>query len=87
MNANRGKGTAGVGQVTPGKSGGVKKMAPGEFETELAKLHLELVRMQDWVKESAKGSPRSRAKRARTSSSVSIGDLKCLGGGADQEAR
>jgi hypothetical protein len=44
-------------------------------------------RMQDSVKESAKGRPRSRAKRARTSSSVIRGDLKSLRCGAGQEAR
>src|SRR5262245_27323544 len=48
---------------------------------------LSASRMRDSVKESAKGKPRSRAKRARTSSSVIIGDLKCLGHGAGQEAR
>jgi polyphosphate kinase 2 len=42
-----------VGHVTPPKAGGGKKMKESDFEKELAKLHLELVRMQDWVK--AKG--------------------------------
>ena len=37
----------------PAGHGGGKKMKGAEFERELAKLHLELVRMQDWIK--AKG--------------------------------
>jgi polyphosphate kinase 2 len=39
-----------VGHVTPPKPGGGKKMSLKEFEAELAKLQLELVKLQDWIK-------------------------------------
>ncbi len=40
-----------VGQATSPKVGGGKKMPRRKFECELAKLQLELVKMQDWIKE------------------------------------
>jgi polyphosphate kinase 2 len=45
--------TSGVGRATPEKPGGGKRMKREEFERELARVHVELVKLQDWVK--AKG--------------------------------
>jgi polyphosphate kinase 2 len=42
-----------VGAATPPKPGGVKKLKRAVFDAELAKLQLELVKLQDWIK--AKG--------------------------------
>jgi polyphosphate kinase 2 len=39
-----------VGYATPPKPGGGKKMSRKEFDSELDKLQLELVKMQDWIK-------------------------------------
>jgi polyphosphate kinase len=59
--AGRAKGRAGgkahgraqaydVGHVTSAKPSDAQKMKRKDFERELAKLHLELVQMQDWIK-------------------------------------
>src|ERR1700721_2358522 len=45
--------TPDVGHVTPPKSGGTKKLKRAECDAELAKVQLELVKLQDWIK--AKG--------------------------------
>jgi polyphosphate kinase 2 len=39
-----------VGLATPLKPGGAQKMPLEYFNRELARLHLELVKMQDWIK-------------------------------------
>ncbi len=44
---------ADVGLVTPAKAGGGKKLKRRDYERELARTQLELVKLQDWVK--AKG--------------------------------
>jgi polyphosphate kinase 2 len=48
--ANGGPPAKDVGHATPPKTGGGRKMPLQEFELELEKLQLELVKMQDWVK-------------------------------------
>jgi polyphosphate kinase 2 len=42
--------TRGIGRVTPPGPDSNLPMKRNEFERELAKLHLELVKMQDWIK-------------------------------------
>jgi polyphosphate kinase 2 len=39
-----------VGAVTPPKPGGGKKMKRAEFDKELARLELQLIELQDWIK-------------------------------------
>jgi hypothetical protein len=48
--------TPGVGNVTPPKPGGVKKLKRAVFEAELAKAQLELVKLQARAASSS-GSP------------------------------
>src|ERR1700738_2215159 len=48
--ANGGAPAKDVGHATPLKAGGGRKMPLEEFELELERLQLELVKMQDWVK-------------------------------------
>src|SRR5580700_10886693 len=42
--------TPDVGHVTPPKASGTKKLKRAVFEAELAKVQLELVKLQDWIK-------------------------------------
>src|SRR6201997_1280273 len=50
MTRSRGSGMAGDGRVTPPHDGGAKKLPRAQFDSALAELHLELVKLQDWIK-------------------------------------